>query len=327
MIRRPLIFVLLCLAAPPAAHAASFDCTAASTKIEKAICATPRLSEQDNRLAAAYRAVVRAPANTDALKIRQRAWLHDMRSNCEDSPQIVSCVGEEYVRRITLLVSLAAFVTAADAKGAHFDIKNASKTHDFVIRMMKPCDPPGADGGSCEGPGIVEISAKGAAQPAETIVMENIFVSLTKQAKPLTNSAALYDYQGVINTGDFNFDGVEDFAIQNGNEGSYGGPSYDVYLGSAGGTHAYNGPLSDLIQQSLGFFTVDAKAKTLATFSKDGCCHHEFTVYGVAYDKPEPVSRTVEDADSETTGKTTEERMVNGSWKIMKSGRYSNNSR
>ncbi|HTJ65389.1 MAG TPA: lysozyme inhibitor LprI family protein [Alphaproteobacteria bacterium] len=322
MIRHVLTYPLLCLALAPAAGAASFDCSSATSKVEKTICSAPRLSAQDDRMAAAYRAVIHNSADTDALKARQRAWLHDTRTECEDSPEVAKCLGQAYARRDTLLVSLAAFLTVADTQGARFDIGNASKTRDFTIRMMKACDPPGPDGGSCEGPAIVDISAKGAAQPIETIAMENIVVRVGKHGKPLINSTELYDDQGVINTGDFNFDGREDFAVQNGNDGSYGGPSYDVYLASADGTYTYSVPFSDLIQQSLGFFTVDAKTKHLVTLSKDGCCHHETTDYAVTDDKPLPVSRIVDDADGETTGTRTEQKMVDGNWQTVRSARY-----
>lgn len=43
--------------------------------------------------------------------------------------------------------------------------------------------------------------------------------------KPLVNGATLYDDQGMIQIGDFNFDGALDFAIQDGNSSCYGGPS------------------------------------------------------------------------------------------------------
>ena len=39
-----------------------------------------------------------------------------------------------------------------------------------------------------------------------------------------------YGNQSVVRFDDFNFDGIVDLAIQNGREGGYSGPSFDIYL-------------------------------------------------------------------------------------------------
>ncbi|CAD5110596.1 XAC2610-related protein [Zestomonas carbonaria] len=82
---------------------------------------------------------------------------------------------------------------------------------------------------TCESSGQIAVAKKGQATAYQLIDLSNIFITI-EDNKVLINSAKLYDYQGVINVGDFNFDGLEDFAVQNGNNGSYGGPSYDIFL-------------------------------------------------------------------------------------------------
>lgn len=54
----------------------------------------------------------------------------------------------------------------------------------------------------------------------QIIGLPGVFLSRSDSGEPLVNSAQLHEYQGVINVGDFNFDGAEDFAVQNGNRGS-----------------------------------------------------------------------------------------------------------
>ncbi|WP_369930913.1 lysozyme inhibitor LprI family protein [Xanthomonas sp. NCPPB 2632] len=66
--------VLLC--SPVLAHAAGFDCAKAGTPVEKAICASPKVSALDGELGQAFRAALSAhPGMADALKLDQRHWL------------------------------------------------------------------------------------------------------------------------------------------------------------------------------------------------------------------------------------------------------------
>ncbi|WP_133118111.1 XAC2610-related protein [Burkholderia ubonensis] len=134
--------------------------------------------------------------------------------------------------------------------------------------------------------------------------------------KPLANSARPYDDQGVINVGDFNFDGHDDFDVQTCNEGNYGGPSYDVYVfDPKSGKFIPNDVLSELTRSSLGFFDVDARHKRLRTLGKSGCCCHETTVYRVERNRPVPVERHSEDGmRGDGRMAITDERLVNGKW-------------
>lgn len=81
---RLLIGLALALLAPDLACAASFDCAAAQTAREKAICADPALSAADDALAASYRAAL-APLSAAAraeLETAQRSWLRFVAAVC-----------------------------------------------------------------------------------------------------------------------------------------------------------------------------------------------------------------------------------------------------
>ncbi|WP_417070540.1 lysozyme inhibitor LprI family protein [Niveibacterium terrae] len=148
----------------------------------------------------------------------------------------------------------------------------------------------------------------------------NIVLS-TEGGELLVNSARLYDDQGTINVGDFNFDGLDDFAVQIGNEGSYGGPNYAVFLRTPNG-FVHNQRMSDLTIEGLGFFGFDAKTKTLSTFSKSGCCDHWETIYKVVSNQPVPVRMTRDLITPDDTGRIEESVYTDGRWKIVKVRKY-----
>lgn len=204
------------------------------------------------------------------------------------------------------------------SRNVQYRLTAASREFDFVIHLRPDLKQSAGKEmeGYCEAPGEIIIYLKESTKPLQTIGMRDISVSLKIGGEPLTNSAELYDDQGVINVGDFNFDGHEDFAVQNGNQGSYGAPSYNVYLFSpAKGQFELNRPLTDLIEQTLGFFEIDPVHKRLVTRSKSGAVYHEMTTYAVIHDKPVPIKQEIEDGRRDARYVyVTKKRLVDGKW-------------
>lgn len=108
-ISRTLLFVLLSLGGIAVAHAASFDCAKARTGVEKAVCADPKLSEYDERIAGAYKreldewnGAIRAYVRND-----QRHWLSEIRRIDDNDSEIeancakgdLPCLRREYQLR------------------------------------------------------------------------------------------------------------------------------------------------------------------------------------------------------------------------------------
>lgn len=191
-----------------------------------------------------------------------------------------------------------------------FDIKNASKYFDIKVEVAT------CDEYSCKGEAKFSFYKKNAATPYQVIELPETYVQLDA-GKPLVNVTRLYDDQSVVNVDDYNFDGMEDVAICNGTNGSYGGPSYDVYLSDRRQKKFVYSEALTLLGSHLGMFTVDKKAKTLETFDKSGCCWHITERYKVVRDKPVKIFEMVEDA---TTGiddrvKITTKTLVRGKWK------------
>lgn len=191
-----------------------------------------------------------------------------------------------------------------------FDIKGASSFFDIKIAVAT------CEDGSCKGKASYSFYKKGGKTPYQVINLPDTYVELDENGKPNVNATLLYDKQSAVNVGDYNFDGMEDVAICNGTNGSYGMPSYSVYLSSkAAGKFVYNKPFSAL-GQHLGMFEVDAEKKVLRTFDKSGCCWHITEEYAVVNNRPQKMLEITEDATiaDETKMKVTTRRFVKGRW-------------
>ncbi len=95
---RLLAFLLLSFAAIEAG-AQSFDCAAAATGVERAICADPELAALDESLAETYRSITDSMPETqrENAAALQQLWLQSRDSRCEGDPNgIASCVRSVY---------------------------------------------------------------------------------------------------------------------------------------------------------------------------------------------------------------------------------------
>lgn len=100
--RLALLSVSAILFATPA-FGASFDCTKATTRNEKAICADPRLSRADEEMARAYEAARQSSPSSQSLARSHAGWLRQLQSCNNDE-----CLLKGYGRRIEELHGAAA---------------------------------------------------------------------------------------------------------------------------------------------------------------------------------------------------------------------------
>jgi hypothetical protein len=209
---------------------------------------------------------------------------------------------------IPLIVLLA--VTPAFGQKT-FDVKNASKFFDIKI------DTTDCDDDSCKGPTKFSFYKKGGTKAYQVISVDETYLPITSGGQPLVNTTLLYDEQSVLDVDDYNFDGMEDVAICNGQNGSYGMPSYDIYLSSRkAGKFVYSDAFTD-IASHLGMFKVLKKTRQIETFDKSGCCLHYTERYKIVGNKPVKVFSEEEDATSPNTDKVkiTTKTLVGGKWK------------
>ena len=194
-----------------------------------------------------------------------------------------------------------------------FELKDASKYFDVKISVAK------CDDSYCSGKASFSFYKKGSATAYQVINLDDTQIQLDESGNAQANISMLYDNQSAVNVGDFNFDGMEDVAICDGANGSYNGPSYQVYLSSkAAGKFVYNKAFSEL-GQHLGMFEVDKKKKALRIFDKSGCCWHITEEYSVVNNRPlkifvEEEDATMLDEKNADKVKITTKTLVKGKW-------------
>ncbi|MGI8789162.1 MAG: XAC2610-related protein [Pyrinomonadaceae bacterium] len=207
-------------------------------------------------------------------------------------------------------VLILLFCAAAFAQ-EKFEIKDASKNYNARVEVAHCKE------GICEGKLKVSLFKKSQSKPFQVITLGS--TEFMREEAQMSNTKMMYDYQSVVFFEDYNFDGAEDLAIRDGNNGGYGGPSYQIYLFSkAAGKFVRSPSLTNLAQGgSLGMFEVDKKKRVLRTFSKDGCCWHQTEEFSVINNRPKKVFEETEDATipNEKKVKITAKKFVGGRWR------------
>ncbi|WIH04749.1 hypothetical protein KHF85_18615 [Xanthomonas translucens pv. graminis] len=148
-------------------------------------------------------------------------------------------------------------------------------------------------------PGIVRVFARGSAKPLIEVASPELVLDPDVEAGKAKGKVHELPYakQSVLIYADFNFDGIKDLALMDGQNSCNHGASYKVYVGTAKG-FAPSPAFTQLAQKNCGLFKVDAQARELQTMNKDGCCWHRSAVYTVHDGQPLLQRELVEDASS-----------------------------
>jgi len=126
----------LCLpAAGHAAEQASFDCTKASTAIEKAICADPALAAADRKLAETYQAASAklSDEGRSALRDEQRQWLKRLRLVCGEATPVGACVVDGYRTRQKDLETVTTRYGDVTIRRAQFFVTQRASDSDDIV--------------------------------------------------------------------------------------------------------------------------------------------------------------------------------------------------
>lgn len=107
-----------------------------------------------------------------------------------------------------------------------------------------------------------------------------------------------YGSQSVLLYEDYNFDGAKDFALMNGNNSCYSGPSFDIYL-AKNNSFEYSESFSTLSNDYCGMFQIDQQTQTLHTMTKSGCCWLQFSEFKVVNNEPKIVKIVEEGMSNE----------------------------
>jgi hypothetical protein len=218
-----------------------------------------------------------------------------------------------------LLLLLAARVSSGQET---LRVQKALRGYDLTVNLSG-C---GDEADKCSGPALVRIFRKGEAAPFQTLSLPRVEIyreTVEHNDETGAKPRGLYEEEYSFVGGDFNFDGLEDFAVCNGREGGYGGPSYNVFLfDKKTGRFAENPRLSRLTEGGyLGLFFPDPKTKRLRVHSKSGCCYHETEFYALVNNRPVLVEKIIEDATPwggapEGFVLVTTKRRVKGRWVV-----------
>lgn len=217
--------------------------------------------------------------------------------------------------KITMMIFASAIGVGAMSSAVqaqHFVLDQASTLYDAKIQVE-------CQQSDCEGPAQITLYKKGSKQRFQDFKSDDLTIYLNENQQPSVNVIQLYDEQSPLIFDDFNFDGQEDLAIRNGNYGSYGGPTYDVYVFHRNKQKfVYSDELSTLTQENLGMFQTDSERKRLITLNKSGCCYHIRSEYRVIPKQGlELVQEFIEDATlpGGNTIKVTNRELIKGKWK------------
>ncbi|GHS88134.1 hypothetical protein FACS1894201_09570 [Bacteroidia bacterium] len=128
------------------------------------------------------------------------------------------------------------------------------------------------------------------------VVSDELALSL-HDGKAIANIKSLpYGEQSLIMYDDFNFDNKKDFAICDGQNSCYHGPSFKIYLATDKG-FSFNEAFTRLAQEYCGMFQVDYSEKKISTMTKSGCCWHEFSEFVVENNKPKAIKIITDEQD------------------------------
>jgi uncharacterized protein YecT (DUF1311 family) len=125
----------------PTAEAAGFDCSKASTLIEKTVCDTPTLSAKDDELNRRYKTL----KHLQVIRQLQAYWLSDVRSSCETS----DCLEATYRAQVKLLgpVPIPALPNPDQlrplAPGQHYTVSESDNWPRFTLATFTPASIPG----------------------------------------------------------------------------------------------------------------------------------------------------------------------------------------
>lgn len=112
----PLLLALGVACASSHVSAAGFNCSKATTSVEKTLCADPRLSKLDDELTANYHAAMGKTIDASALRASQRSWLKQRRDACTTRDCLIG-VYRDRLQQLERIV--AGRASAADLDGTY----------------------------------------------------------------------------------------------------------------------------------------------------------------------------------------------------------------
>lgn len=150
-------------------------------------------------------------------------------------------------------------------------------------------------------PGSIRVSDRQTGKRVIEVSSEELMLDLD-DGKVRANVHELpYGEQSLIVAEDFNFDGLQDIAVMDGQNSCCHGPSYQVSVGTEDGLQLSE-VVTTLAQENCGLFEVDTQTRTISTMTNSSCCWHQSPTWQIRDGEPLLSRKVVEDADGESPG-------------------------
>ena len=193
--------------------------------------------------------------------------------------------------------------------------KGKSKIYDVKVTYEKCSDED--DEAVCDAKAAFYLMKKNQTQIFQSFEIGETYVRLPRERQKKDGVTIISGTEGSgVFFDDYNFDGVDDLAISNGNYRPYGGATYEVFLFSKrAGKFVKSEELTELEAANMSV-DLNKKLKIIETQTKSGCCWHEKARYRFVGGRLQKFYVFTEDA---TGGgkwvKLTTERLVRGKWR------------
>ncbi|VAW71125.1 hypothetical protein MNBD_GAMMA10-1646 [hydrothermal vent metagenome] len=136
---------------------------------------------------------------------------------------------------------------------------------------------------------IIQIYQRGNSSFLFQVKARMVTLDFDADNKNATQIKLPYAKQELIIYDDFNFDKVNDFAIFDGRNSCYGGPSFQIYLAQDDGRFKLSTGFTRLAQEYCGMFNYYADKKQLQVSTKSGCCNFETSTFILEKNEPKAI--------------------------------------
>ena len=212
-------------------------------------------------------------------------------------------------------MTLVMLATVSAFSQTTFVIKNASKVFDVQVKVAK------CDDLSCSGNVSFAIYNKRGFKPFQTIHLKETQMSLDDNGKP--EIASVKEKKNgkwsSVYFNDFDFDGFEDLAVADGDNGGYRGTSYSIYLFDRNRKRFIFSPSFTRLGQGpyIGIPETNKKDRTLYVFWKSGAGFHQIERYAVSQKRPRKIYEYSENSMIGNGNRyITTKKLINGRWRI-----------
>ena len=206
----------------------------------------------------------------------------------------------------TFLIIVLLFISAISFAQNKFAVDYFSNNYYGIVNMT--------NSNGVENQGWIAIYDKNTNEELVKVESDGIDLDVNDEKAIKNDNVLPYKEQILIIYEDFNFDGVKDFAIEDGHHSCYGLPSYKIYL-AENNNFVLDDKFTELSQNYCGMFAVVNEKKMLRAELKSGCCYHVYSEFIIDDGAPKLTSKITEDAtQGDEYVYITTEKLIDGKW-------------